>query len=283
MVAGISFMGANLVAQQLDWNMTDGGWAAAERATNQYYAPLDTFAARFDDFLADVVRMGFAWVDVWTPQLNGAWATDEHLATARDVIDRRGVRVASYAGGFGATEEEFTQACRVASSLGTRILGGSAALLATDRATVVDALESSDLVLAIENHPERNPAELIAQIGDGAGGRIGAAVDTGWWATQGFDAARAIEELAGSVLYIHLKDVRAVGGHDTCRYGEGVVPLRECVAAAHDAGYGGVISVEHEPETGDPRDDCVASRQLLEEWLTEYGEWASQRGPAGDR
>ena len=46
MITGISFMGANLVAQHLDWNMTQG-WAAAERATDEYYAPLDTFAKRF--------------------------------------------------------------------------------------------------------------------------------------------------------------------------------------------------------------------------------------------
>jgi L-ribulose-5-phosphate 3-epimerase len=270
-------MGANLVAQQLDWNMTEG-WAKAERATDEHYAPLDTFRERFDAFLVDVVRMGFAWVDVWKPQLNGAWATDEHLAIARDLIDRRGVRVASCAGGFGATKEEFTQACRVARAIGARILGGMTPLLASDRAAVVDALESYDLLLAIENHPEKSPAEMIAHIGDGAGGRIGTAVDTGWWATQGFDPARAIEELAGHLLYIHLKDVRAAGGHETCRYGEGVVPLRECVRVAHEAGYDGAISVEHEPATYDPRDECVANRQLLEGWLAEHGEPASQRG-----
>jgi sugar phosphate isomerase/epimerase len=280
-IAGISFMGANLVAQHVDWNLT-GGWAAAERATDEYYAPLDTFQARFDAFLVDAVRMGFACVDVWKPQLNSAWATYEHLAIARDLIDRRGIQVASYAGGFGTTEEEFTQACRVASTIDTRILGGTTPLLATDRGAVVDALESHDLLLAIENHPEKSPAEMIAQIGDGAGGRIGTAIDTGWWATQGFDASRAIEELAGHMLHIHLKDVRAAGGHDTCCYGEGVVPLRECVRVANQAGYDGAISIEHEPETYDPRDECVASRQLLEGWLAEHDKRASQREAGND-
>ena len=72
MITGISFMGANLVAQHLDWNMTKG-WAAAERATDGYYAPLDTFAKRFDAFLGDVAAIGFDWIDVWKPQVNGAW------------------------------------------------------------------------------------------------------------------------------------------------------------------------------------------------------------------
>jgi sugar phosphate isomerase/epimerase len=282
MITGISFMGANLVAQHLDWNMTKG-WAAAERATDGYYAPLDTFAKRFDAFLGDVARMGFDWIDVWKPQVNGAWATDEHLAIARDLIDRRAVRVASYAGGFGATAEEFAQSCRVASAIDARILGGTTPLLAADRAAVVDALESYNLRLAIENHPEKSPAEMFDQIGDGAGGRIGTAVDTGWWATQGFDASRAIEKLAGHMLHIHLKDVRAAGSHDTCRYGEGIVPLRECIRAALEAGYNGAISVEHEPETHDPREECVASRELLEGWLAEHGAPAKRRGAGRDR
>ena len=38
---------------------------------------------------------------------------------------------------------------------------------------------------------------------------IGATVDTGWWATQGYDPARAIEELGEHVVHVHLKDVRA--------------------------------------------------------------------------
>ena len=52
--------------------------------------------------------------------------------------------------------------------------------------------------LAIENHPERTPGEVLAKIERGDG-TLGATVDTGWWATQGYDAARAIEELGEHV------------------------------------------------------------------------------------
>ncbi len=83
--------------------------------------------------------------------------------------------------------------------------------------------------------PKKPPAELLAKIGDGGEGTIGAAVDTGWFGTQGYDAAVAIEELRDHLVHIHLKDVLAVGAHETCRYGEGVVPIERCVRRPQDA------------------------------------------------
>jgi L-ribulose-5-phosphate 3-epimerase len=122
--------------------------------------------------------------------------------------------------------------------------------------------------LGIENHPERTPAELLAKIETGRGA-FGATVDTGWWGTQGYDAARAIEELGEHVVHVHLKDVLAEGEpHETCRWGEGIVPIRECVSALERIGYTGTISVEHEPEQFDPSDDVRSMRAMLEEWLS---------------
>src|ERR671922_236155 len=77
--------------------------------------------------------------------------------------------------------------------------------------------------------------------GDGA---FGTTVDTGWWGTQGYDAAEAIEELRDHVLHVHLKDVRAVGEpHDTCPWGEGVVDVEACVRALQQIGYEGALVI----------------------------------------
>ena len=44
-----------------------------------------------------------------------------------------------------------------------------------------------------------------------------ATVDTGWWATQGYDPARAIQEPGSHVVHVHLKDVLHEGEpHETC-------------------------------------------------------------------
>ena len=108
----------------------------------------------------------------------------------------------------------------------------------------------------------------MARIGDGGGRRIGVTVDTGWFGTQGYDAARAIEELGDRVAHVHLKDVRHTGQpHDTCGYGDGVVPLQDCVEALERIGYRGGISVEHEPDSYDPRPEIRRARELLDGWL----------------
>ena len=262
----ISFMSANYVARQLGYRMT-AGWGEGERAASEYFRPLESFARRFEEIVHDVKRLCFTAMDVWTAHLAPAWATPEHIAIARDLLRQQGLTVPSVAGWFGSTEEEFEATCRVAAGLGAPVLAGSTSMLEKDREFVLECLERHDLRLGIENHPEKTPGELLTKVGDGGGGRIGVTIDTGWFATQGYDAAQAVNELAEHLLHIHLKDVREVGRHDTCRYAEGVVPLEACVRELRRADYRGAISVEHEPESFDPSEDCRLGREMLERWL----------------
>jgi sugar phosphate isomerase/epimerase len=104
-------------------------------------------------------------------------------------------------------------------------------------------------------------------IADGSDGFIGAACDTGWWGTQGFSAPQAIHELKDHLLAVHLKDIKAIGAHDTCKFGDGIVDIQACVDAILEIGYTGVIGIEHEPEHHDPTQDVLESKQLLEAWL----------------
>lgn len=261
----ITFMSANFVARELEYAMT-GGWGQGDQATQAAFRPIESFAARFDALLAEVVALGFDAIDLWTGHLNPAWATPAHIEAARAALARHRLRVVSLAGWFGATVEEFEQSCRLAAALDCRILGGSTAALARDRPATLALLRRHELQLALENHPEKTPGELLAKIGAGEG-LLGAALDTGWFATQGYDAARAIDELRDVVLHVHLKDVRAAGAHDTCGFGQGVVPLRACVDVLRRIGYSGAISVEHEPEDRDPRPEVAASLQQLRAWL----------------
>ncbi len=256
----LSFMGANLVAQQLDWNMTDG-WMQGDAAANAHYRPLETYEERFDAFISSAVAAGFDTVDVWHPMLNYRWATPDHLAAAQRVLSRHGVTVASYGSYYGDTVEEFRAANEVAAALGTRILGGQTGLLAKDREATLSVLREFGHVLGLENHPQASAAELLAEIGTDHDGLVGATVDTGWFATQGADAAQAIRELGASVFYVHLKDIRAAGAHDTCALEDGIVPVADCIAALREIGYVGGISIEHEPEHYNPFPEVVVSRQ----------------------
>ncbi len=262
----ISFMSANFVARQVGYNMTEG-WGQGDTATNDYFRPLETFADRFEVMLAEVQAMGFTVIDIWLAHLHPNWATLDHIQIARDLLAKHGLTVSSLAGGFGTTPEQFEATCDLAVALNTKILGGNTALLQTNRDLVISLLQKYDLKLGIENHPEKTPEELLEKIGHGGQDTIGAAIDTGWFGTQGYDAARAIEILMPHLFHVHLKDVLAVGAHDTCRYGQGIVPLEHCVQTLKQLGYSGGISIEHEPDHADPTPDVIASFAMLKGWL----------------
>jgi len=260
------FITANYVAREIGFNMTEG-WMQGDRATNAYYQPIDTYGERIGELLALIATQGYTTVDIWTAHLHWSWATPAHIAVLRRELERFGLQAVCYGGRFGENAAEFRQACAVASQAGMRVLAGSTGVLSADRAAAVQILHEYDCVLAIENHPaEKTPADVLVQIGDGAGGRIGTAVDTGWWGTQGYDAAQAIRELWPHIKSVHLKDVLAAGLHDTCRFGAGVVPIAACVQLLKQGGYTGPIAIEHEPNHFDPTDDCIAMHQMVQEW-----------------
>ncbi|MBN1219432.1 MAG: sugar phosphate isomerase/epimerase [Anaerolineae bacterium] len=268
MLNRISFISANFVARQLNYHMTQG-WRQGDKATNDYFRPLDTYAARFEEILRDVQTMGFAAIDIWLAHLHWSWATAEHIAVARDLLKRYNLVVPSLAGGFGRTRAEFVAACKLAQAMEVEILAGMTPLVEEDRAFVVDTLQQYGVKLALENHPEKTPEEMLAKIDDSGSGRIGTAVDTGWYGTQGYNAAEAIKKLDGHIFIVHLKDVLEPGGHHTCRYGQGCVPIETCVNALKEMGYRGYYGVEHEPEEYDPTEDCIANWKMLREWLAQ--------------
>ncbi len=262
----VTFMSANFVARQVGYHMTQG-WNEGDKATNEFFRPLETFEQRFAQILVEVRSMGFGVMDLWMAHLNSAWATPDHVRIAQSLLNKHQMKVSSFAGGFGATPEEFEATCRQAVTLGSKILGGNTPLLYINREFVVSTLQKYGLKLGIENHPEKTPEELLAKIGDGGNGTIGATVDTGWFATHGYDASQAIECLADHLFLVHLKDILAPGAHVTCRYGLGCVPLERCVRILQRLGYQGGISVEHEPEESDPTQDVLASAEMLKGWL----------------
>ncbi len=262
----ISFMLANYVARPLGYHMTEG-WSQGEQATSAYFKPIGTFAPRFEQYLKDVQAMGYEAVDLWQPMLDHRWLTDEHLETAVELLEQYGMPVVSFAGGFGSTPEQLVANCEICAALNIPVMGGGTRLATTDHGFMVDMLRKYDLKWGYENHPEKSPEEILEKIGAEDEDVVGVCADTGWFGTYGYDAAEALRRLAPRLFHVHLKDVLAAGSHETCRYGAGVVPIRECVQVLQAVGYEGAITVEHEPEWFDPTEDCIENLRLLSEWL----------------
>ena len=253
-------MTANEVARETGWAMH--GWGHGDRATNEAFAPLETYAERFDALLGRARAIGFEAIDLWGAHLGTDWATDEHVTIARDALARHGLPVATYATWVGPGNVE--RACELALAVGTTVIGGG---FSGEAGALAPILRERGVTLAIENHPERTPAEVLAKIEAGEG-MMAATVDTGWWGTQGYDAAQAIRELGGHVAHVHLKDVLRTGEpHDTCAWGDGVVDVEACVRTLRELGYAGAYTVEHEPEDRDPSEEIAAMRRQLEGWL----------------
>jgi sugar phosphate isomerase/epimerase len=262
----LSFMSANYVAKELGYGAADD-WGPFDAATNAAFEPLETFPARFDALLATIAGIGFDTIDLWFGHLNWLWATPEHVAAARDALARHDLRVVSLAGSVGATTEELTAACRLANDLDVDLIAGLSAIVRSDRPAAVAVLREHGVRFALENHPEKTPQEVLDAIGD-EGDVLGAAVDTGWWATQGYDPVAAIEELSERLFHVHLKDVVEPGTHMTCTYGEGCARIADCVDALLRVGYSGPVSIEHEPYDRDPTADCVRMLAMVREQLS---------------
>ena len=261
----LSFMSANYVSAALGYGATDD-WGPFDEATNEAFAPLETFDARFRAVLRTIARAGFDALDLWTAHLNWRWATPEHVRLARTALEDHGLRVVSLAGNFGGTAAELESACRLAAALNVDLLGGMGDVLRTDLAGAATVLRAYGVRFGYENHPERNPAQVLELIGDDAD-VLGATIDTGWFATHGYDAVRAVGDLRERLFHVHLKDVERVGEHVTCTHGTGCVDIEGCVDALLTSGYDGALSVEHEPYDRDPTNECVRMRKALQAQL----------------
>jgi L-ribulose-5-phosphate 3-epimerase len=256
----ISYMTANDVARETGWAMH--GWGHGDRLTNEAFAPLETYAERLEALLGRVRELGFDAIDVWGAHLSTDWATAEHVALAREALAAHGLTCITY--GTWVHMHNVERACELAQALGTNVIGAG---FSGEPRELAPVLREHGVTLAVENHPERTPAELLAKI-EAGDGTMAATVDTGWWATQGYDPVRAIEQLGEHVAHVHLKDVRHQGEpHETCRWGAGIVDVEACVRALQRQGYTGAFTVEHEPEDRDPSEEIRSMREQLEEWL----------------
>jgi L-ribulose-5-phosphate 3-epimerase len=263
----VSFITANYVAREVGYSLRPFNWGAADRATVEaFHGP--RFSEKFDELCRLVVEAGFSNIDVWVAHLNPFIASRSMVDEAASILKAHGLTVVAYTGGLGRPDMARADAEKVyqtAKAIGAPVLG--VGLHPTNARLAYDLGKEYGIRYAIENHPEKNPAELLARIGD-YGEIIGVTQDTGFWGMFSYDAVKATHELKDHLLHMHLKQVRQTAdGWHSCAYDEGVVDIRGVVNALKEIGYQGAISVEHEPAYEDPTPAVVHSAQLLREWL----------------
>jgi L-ribulose-5-phosphate 3-epimerase len=263
----ISFITADYVARESHYALQPFNWGTAARATVEaFHGP--RFAQKFDELCALVTDAGFSNIDLWVAHLDPSVATPTMVEEAAAILRQRGLRVVAYTGGLGRPNMGRADAERVyevAKAIGAPLLG--VGLHPTNAPIAYQLGKEYGVKYAIENHPEKNPQELLARIGE-YGEVIGVTQDTGFWGQFGYDAVAATHELKDHLLHMHLKQVRQTAeGWHSCAYDEGVVDVQGVAKALQAIGYTGAISVEHEPAHEDPMPAVRRSAQDLRAWL----------------
>ena len=77
---------------------------------------------------------------------------------------------------------------------------------------------------------------------------MGATLDTGQFASCGYDTVEAVRKLAPFLKMVHLKDVAAAGGEDNVLIGQGVAKIPAVMEELHRVSYRGLVAIEYEKE-----------------------------------
>ena len=87
--------------------------------------------------------------------------------------------------------------------------------------------------------------------------------------SRGIRRPPAICALGDKVRHVHIKDVKAPGGHETCLLGQGIVNIPGVFVALKEIGYDGWYSWEDEPEDRNPMDSARVNREYIEKLLSQ--------------
>jgi sugar phosphate isomerase/epimerase len=113
-----------------------------------------------------------------------------------------------------------------------------------------------DIRVAIHNHgPEDKNFPTPKSVYDAIRGldrRIGVCIDVGHSARAGVDVVSSIQECRSRLVDVHIKDLRALGGHTDCEVGRGVLPIPAILRALVAARYSGCVNLEYEAEPENP-------------------------------
>lgn len=176
---------------------------------------------------------------------------DDLFRTAKEMLDRAGIRSVSYYAAIFKTDEDIDNAVRFAKILGAGNITGDGQM---DILKKIDRrLTREGLTFGIHNHffPYKfefeSPEDVLSALNQ-LSKTVGATADTGQFASCGYDPADAIRKLAPRLRIVHLKDVKAKGGEVDVLLGNGVAKIREVMRELRQMNFGGLVAVEYEKE-----------------------------------
>lgn len=249
----VAFNTANLVARVSGYHYELAHWMDQHRKT---VAATDEAAWR--SICGEIADAGFTAVEIWEAHASPEALTEARAAQWTRALKETGLEPVAYA---GRLRRQTLEVCRW---LGIPHVDGGIGEMKPDEATAL--CREFGIRFNVENHPEKSAAEILAKVG-GGNEWLGVCIDTGWLGTQGASGPETIRACGSFVRHTHIKDVRAVGAHETCLLGDGIADPAGCIETLRAIGYTGWYSWEDEPENRNPMDSAARNRRWIEERL----------------
>lgn len=257
----LSYVSANLIGEPSGWSGEDD-WGKLDDMMVR-----ETTPEGFREISRSVRAMGFDGIEIYTGHCSYLKHGTDHAEAIRAVCADEGLVLVGYAGGFGqpnGTRDDWARTIAMCRALGARMMTGG---IAGDWEVAAEVLRDAGMIVAYENHPEKNADEILAKI-DGKEDVIKVGLDTGNLTARGGDALDAAKKLYDHIVHVHLKDVREAGAHNTLALGKGVAKVRATVEYLVERGYDGWASIEHEPFDRSPDPEVAESLATVRGWLS---------------
>jgi len=196
--------------------------------------------------------------------------TRERFAAARAKFDVAGIRCVSYYTATIHDDAELETAIEGARLLGARNITGDATGDILQR--IDERCTREGLTFGIHNHffkgkkfPYESPEDVLTAL-KGRSRTMGATLDTGQFASCGYDTVDAVRKLAPHLKMVHLKDIEAPGAEVNVLLGKGIAKIPEVIGELIRVGYGGLVAIEYEKEGAveeDLRVEVEYARRLI--------------------
>ena len=177
---------------------------------------------------------------------------EDRFRSARALFDKAVIRCVSYYAATIHDGRELELAVRFARILGaTNITGdgvGAALLKLID-----ESCTRAGLSFGIHNHffkekfAYESPEDVLRGL-KGLSRTMGATLDTGQFASCGYDTVYAVRKLGPYLKLVHLKDVAAAGGEENVLIGRGVAKIPAVMAELKKLNFRGLVAIEYEKE-----------------------------------
>jgi len=211
----------------------------------------------FTQALDKIDSCGLRYVEAYPQQVIGGGINEkmdfhmsaESKAYVQKLLKAKGIRLVSYGVIKTKDSSDWEKIFAFAKSLGAENI--TCEPEEKDIPLVSQLCDKYEMNAAIHNHPNPsfywNPQTVLNTI-KGKSKRMGACADIGHWVRSGLDPVKALQQLEGHVIQLHVKDLNEFGNvkaHDVY-WGTGFSNIKGVITELKRQNFKGVLSAEYE-------------------------------------